>query len=141
MDPIGWRGGKLCRDGVRYSVTFDSPAAPAAWLDLGKVSQSARIKLNGKNYGTLILPPFRVLADNLKATGNQLEVEVTSTSANAIRYYDREGVMWKNFHDINFVNQDYKPFNAANWPVTDCGLLGPVTLTAVLPLKAAEGGK
>jgi hypothetical protein len=126
---------------VRYSVTFDSPAAPAAWLDLGKVSQSVRIKLNGKNYGTLILPPFRVLADNLKATGNQLEVEVTSTSANAIRYYDREGVMWKNFHDINFVNQDYKPFNAANWPVTDCGLLGPVTVTAVLPLKFAEGGK
>ena len=72
-----------------------------------------------------------MLVDNLKSSGNQLEVEVTSTSANAIRYYDRQGVPWKNFRDINFVNQDYKPFNAANWPVTECGLLGPVTLNSV----------
>lgn len=128
---------------ARYSVTFAAPSVSGkpVWLDLGKVSQSARVKLNGKNYGTLLVSPFRVLADNLKPAGNTLEVEVTSVSANAIRYYDREGVVWRNFHDINFVNQDYKPFNAANWPVTDCGLLGPVTLTAVQPLKLAEGGK
>lgn len=117
---------------ARYSVTFDSPLAPGqpGWLDLGKVSQSARVKLNGQNLGTLIVPPYRVRATNLKSTGNRLEVEVTSTSANAIRYYDREGVSWRNFYDINFVNQDYKPFNAATWPVADSGLLGPVTLTA-----------
>lgn len=118
---------------TRYTVTFDASSATgdAAWIDLGKVSQSARVKLNGRSYGTLITPPFRVLVDNLKSSGNQLEVEVTSTSANAIRYYDRQGVPWKNFRDINFVNQDYKPFNAANWPVTECGLLGPVTLNSV----------
>jgi len=28
------------------------------------------------------------------------------------------------------VDINYKPFDAANWPLTDCGLLGPVTLTA-----------
>jgi hypothetical protein len=67
----------------------------------------------------------------LKPTGNELEVEVTSTSANRIRDLDRRGVKWQNFHDINFVNQDYKPFNAANWPVADAGLLGPVTLSEV----------
>lgn len=128
---------------ARYSVSFDAPtlAGQLAWLDLGTVSQSARVKLNGKNYGTVLLPPFRVLVDNLKPAGNQLDVEVTSTSANAIRYYDREGVAWKNFHDINFVNQDYKPFNAANWPVTESGLLGPVTVTGVTPVKPAAGGK
>lgn len=121
---------------ARYSVTFDSvlPAGQAGWLDLGNLSQSARVKLNGKNFGTLIVPPYRVWIDNLKVTGNRLEVEVTSTSANAIRYYDREGVSWKNFYDINFVNQDYKPFNAASWPVTDSGLFGPVTLTPGAPL-------
>ena len=32
---------------------------------------------------------------------------------------------------FHFVNQDYKPFNAANWPLTDSGLIGPVTLTRV----------
>jgi hypothetical protein len=128
---------------ARYSVSFEaaSLAGKKAWLDLGAVSQSAWVKLNGKDYGKVIAPPFRVLVDNLKATGNRLEVEVTSTSANAIRYYDREKVVWKNFYDINFVNQDYKPFNAANWPVTDSGLLGPVTLTAAAPLQLTEGKK
>ncbi len=128
---------------ARYTVSFDAPTTTGkpTWLDLGKVSQSARVKLNGQDYGKLILPPFRVLVNNLQPAGNKLEVEVTSTSANAIRYYDREGVAWKSFHDINFVNQDYKPFNAANWPVTECGLLGPVTLTAARPLHPAEGEK
>lgn len=86
--------------------------------------------MNGKDLGTLIIPPFRVTVDDLKPVGNQLEVEVTSTSANRIRDLDRRGVKWQNFHDINFVNQDYRPFNAANWPVAESGLIGPVTLTA-----------
>ena len=102
--------------------------------------QSARVKLNGKDYGTLITPPFRVVVDNLKPKDNALEVEVTSVSANRIRDLDRRGVPWKNFHDINFVNIDYQPFNAADWPLTDCGLLGPVTLTAAVPEQPASSG-
>jgi hypothetical protein len=128
---------------ARYSVAFAAPTAigQSAYLDLGKVSQSARVKVNGKDYGKLIMPPFRLLVDNLKSVGNKLEVEVTSTSANAIRYYDREGVAWKNFYDINFVSQDYKPFNAANWPLAEAGLIGPVTLMAATPLNLAGGTK
>jgi hypothetical protein len=119
-----------------YSVTFDAPkdVPPTCFLDLGKVAQSARVRLNGRDLGTLFVPPFRVLVDNLKPTGNHLEVAVTSTSANRIRDLDRRGVKWQNFYDINFVNQDYRPFNAANWPVADAGLLGPVTLTSVKEL-------
>ena len=71
--------------------------------------------------------------DNLKPTGNQLEVEVTSVAANRIRDLDRRGGQWKIFKDINIVNVDYKPFDASSWPLTDCGLLGPVTLTAITP--------
>jgi hypothetical protein len=100
-------------------------------LDLGDVRQSARVRVNGKDYGTLITPPFRVVVDNLKPTGNTLEVEVTSVAANRIRDLDRRGVKWKTFRDINIVDINYKPFDASNWPLTDCGLLGPVTLTAV----------
>ncbi len=100
-------------------------------LDLGNVSQSARVRVNGKDYGTLITPPFRVVVDNLKSTGNVLDVEVTSVAANRIRDLDRRGVNWKIFKDINIVDENYRPFNAANWPLTDCGLLGPVTLTPV----------
>ncbi|HMP84041.1 MAG TPA: hypothetical protein PKA41_15180, partial [Verrucomicrobiota bacterium] len=70
--------------------------------------------------------------------GNVLEVDVTSVSANRIRDLDRRGEKWKNFHDINFVNIDYKPFDASKWPVADCGLLGPVTLEAVSPVMPGQ---
>jgi len=123
---------------AKYTITFDAPGITkfskpgTLWaLGLGKVCQSARVTLNGKDYGTLITPPFRVVVDNLKPTGNQLEVEVTSVAANRIRDLDRRGVNWKIFKDINVVNVNYRPFNAADWPLTDCGLLGPVTLTPV----------
>ena len=101
-------------------------------LDLGDVRQSARVRVNGKDYGTLLTPPFRVVVDNLKPTGNTLEVEVTSVAANRIRDLDRLGVKWKTFRDINIVDINYKPFDASHWPLTDCGLLGPVTLTPVV---------
>jgi hypothetical protein len=100
-------------------------------LDLGKVGQSARVRLNGRDLGTLVAPPFSVAVDNLKSEGNMLEVEVTNVSANHIRDLDRRGVKWKNFHDSNFVNQDYRPFDASNWPLYDSGLLGPVTLKVI----------
>lgn len=125
---------------AKYEITFDTPAAGGGqyYLDLGDVRQSARVKVNGKDYGTLIMPPFRVVVDNLKPTGNKLEVEVTNVSANRIRDLDRRGVPWKIFKDANVVNVNYKPFNAADWPVTDSGLLGPVTLTAVTSGAAAQ---
>ncbi|MBE0539780.1 MAG: hypothetical protein IH623_00120 [Verrucomicrobia bacterium] len=122
---------------ARYTVTFDAPAIKAdRWLlDLGRVCQSARVRLNRRDLGTLIIPPFQVVADELKPKDNVLEVEVTNVSANRIRDLDRRGVAWKNFHDINFVNQDYRPFDASNWPLYDSGLLGPVTLTPMERLK------
>jgi hypothetical protein len=118
-----------------YAIDFAAPTnAAASWqLDLGKVCQSARVRLNGIDLGTLISPPFRVVTESLKPAGNLLEVEVTNTSGNRVRDLDRRGVKWKNFYDANFVNLDYKPFDASNWPLAPSGLLGPVTLT---PLKS-----
>jgi hypothetical protein len=37
-------------------------------------------------------------------------------------------VPWKIFQDINFVNLDYKPFDASHWPLAESGLPGPVVL-------------
>jgi hypothetical protein len=125
---------------AKYTLEFNLQVVPDTLtrelqLDLGDVRQSARVRVNGRDYGTLITPPFRVVVDNLKPTGNTLEVEVTSVAANRIRDLDRRGVPWKTFRDINIVDINYKPFDASNWPLTDCGLLGPVTLTPVTPSK------
>ena len=118
---------------AKYATMFDAPdaAGRSFELHLGDVRQSARVRVNGQDCGTLLMPPFRVIVDNLKPTGNTLEVEVTSVAANRIRDLDRRGVPWKTFRDINIVNLNYKPFDASGWPLTDCGLLGPVTLTPV----------
>ena len=115
---------------ARYSLTFDAPSAPAdSWmLDLGDVRESARVRLNGNEVGTLLLAPWQMSLGKLRSKGNVLEVDVTSVAANRIRDMDRRGVPWRIFKEINFVNIDYKPFDASNWRVRDCGLLGPVHL-------------
>jgi hypothetical protein len=117
----------------RYSLKFEAPARAAEgwWLDLGRVCQSARVRLNGRDLGTALVPPFRLRVNELKPTGNELEIEVTNTSANRIRDLDRRGVKWKNFYDINFVNIDYKPFDASTWALADSGLYGPVLLRPI----------
>ena len=113
-----------------YTITFDAPASSGdQWfIELGRVAQSARVRLNGRDLGMPFIPPFRVAAGGLQKTGNVLEVEVTNVSANRIRDLDRRKVSWKNFHDINFVNLDYKPFDASTWPLMESGLIGPVRL-------------
>jgi hypothetical protein len=114
-----------------YTLSFDAPPEPGeGWrLDLGQVAQSARVRLNGLQLGTSFASPFRFPIQNLRRKDNLLEIEVTSTAANRIRDLDRRKVEWRTFHDINFVNIDYKPFDASLWPLADAGLLGPVTLT------------
>jgi hypothetical protein len=120
---------------ARYETRFDAPDAvgKALVLDLGEVRQSARVQVNGRDYGTLIVPPFRVVVDQLKPVDNVLDVEVTSVAANRVRDLDRRGVRWKIFKDINYVDVHYAPFDASHWPLTACGLLGPVTL---MPMAA-----
>ncbi|MGH7939867.1 MAG: glycosylhydrolase-like jelly roll fold domain-containing protein, partial [Limisphaerales bacterium] len=122
---------------AEYTIAFDAPGMTAGpcFLNLGTVCQSARVRLNGKDYGTLIVPPFGVVVDNLKPHDNKLEVEATNVSANRIRDLDRRHVPWKIFGDIGIVDVNYQPFDASNWPLTDSGLLGPVTLTPMLGVR------
>jgi hypothetical protein len=47
-----------------------------------------------------------------------------NVSANRIRKLDREKTTWKNFYEINFVDIQYKPFDASKWGVTESGLKG-----------------
>lgn len=122
---------------ARYTISFDLPPDTGgdAWrLDLGSVAESARVRVNGIDVGAAIQVPFQVdlAADIVKPDDNRIEIEVTNLSANRIRDLDKRGVEWRIFNDINFVNIDYKSFDASNWPVRPSGLLGPVTLTPLL---------
>lgn len=126
----------------RYSIAFALPKARAKFwkLNLGRVAESARVRINGRDAGRLIMPPFEVVVPDadLKPEGNQLEIEVTNVSANRIRDLDRRHVEWRVFNDINFVNMDYKPFDASGWEIRPSGLLGPVTVTPMKEKVLAE---
>jgi hypothetical protein len=118
---------------ARYRLEFDAPSSPIAkdWLlDLGDVRETARVTLNGKPAGTFWSLPFRArVGEHLKPGRNVLEVEVTNLAANRVRDLDRRKVEWRIMKEINFVNINYRPFDAASWPLAPSGLLGPVTLT------------
>ncbi len=124
---------------ARYRLQFDlAPLARGAgvatsaesWaLDLGDVRDSARVRLNGEAIATAWSVPFVVGLDNrLRPGTNLLELEVTNLAANRIRDLDRRGVAWKTMHEINFVNINYRPFDASTWDLKPSGLLGPVRL-------------
>lgn len=115
---------------ARYSIEFNwENETSVGFLDLGNVKDCARVKLNGKDFGTLPGPTFKVKVDNLQPDKNLLEVEVTNVAANRIRDLDIRGVNWKKFHDINFVNIEYQPFDASDWEVKEAGLPGKVEIT------------
>jgi hypothetical protein len=115
--------------GAVYRTTFAAPGGEGPWvLDLGEVCHSARVRLNGRDLGTLIMHPYCIGVEGLKPEGNVLEVEVTNLSANRIRDLDKRKVKWRIFHNINFVNIRYRSFDASKWPVFESGLLGPVVL-------------
>jgi hypothetical protein len=73
----------------------------------------------------------------LRPGKNLLEVEVTNLAANRIAEMDRRQVPWKYFYDANLLGKDYKPLDAAVWPLFDSGLLGPVKL---IPLRRIAVG-
>ncbi len=123
---------------VSYQTTFEQPARAAdAWvLDLGRVHESARVRLNGRDLGTLIGPTFRVTLDPSQLTAaNVLEIHVSNLMANRVAALDRTGVRWRKFYNVNFparLPANRGPdglFTAAEWEPLDSGLLGPVTLT------------
>jgi hypothetical protein len=116
---------------ARYTIAVKLPETNAdGWfLDLGDVRESARVRVNGLPAGVVVAHPFRVELTGLCRPGdNELTLEVTNLSANRIRDLDRRGVDWKKFHDINFVDHMYKPFDASGWEPKPSGLLGPVTI-------------
>ncbi len=115
-----------------YTTNFHLPAKAAKEyvLNLNQVDESARVWINGQEIGILWSIPFQArIGKYLKAGNNTIKVEVVNLMANRIRDMDRKKIQWRNYHEINFVNIDYKPFDASNWNVMPSGLIGPVTIT------------
>jgi hypothetical protein len=127
-----------------YTLTFAKPAGNAStWiLDLGKVYESALVKLNGQPIGTLIGPSYKVEipASALKAS-NVLEVQVANLMVNRIIDMDKNKQNYKIFYNTNFPARQGNNrgpdglFSAANWPVRLSGLAGPVMLYPAVPAK------
>ncbi len=152
---IDWT--KHHEDGIRfysgiahYTKTFDSPEigrekSSRLFLDLGKVKNLARIKLNGKDLGVLWTAPWSVdITDAVRGKNNKLEISVANLWINRLigdQRYPDDGVKdgkWPEWIQkgeprtskkrVTFTT--FNPYKKDD-PLRESGLLGPVTLNVV----------
>ena len=101
-------------------------------MQLDKLYESARIIINGKDAGLIWSLPYELKVGKfLKEGKNTISIEVCNLMANRMRNMDRNGEVWRNYHEINFVNINYKNFDASNWKVMPSGLDGAIILSAL----------
>ena len=117
-----------------YTTSFTLKHKAADYLlQLDKLYESARVIINGNDAGFIWSLPFELkVGQYLKEGNNTIRIEVCNLMANRIRDMDCKGEVWRNYHEINFVNINYKNFDAATWKVQPSGLDGAVKL---IPLK------
>lgn len=119
-----------------YSVSFDVPAESLSsngfLLDLGTLRETARVKVNGTDLGLVWCLPNQIrIPGGIIREKNTLELEVTNLSFNRIIQLDKLGGGWKNYHEINFVNIRYQPYDASDKKPEDSGLLSKIYLIPV----------
>jgi len=115
-----------------YNSSFNlkDKSAKEYLLNLDRVDESARVSINGQEVGILWSIPFEArIGKYLKVGNNTIKIEVVNLMANRVRDMDIRKIPWRNYHEINFVNINYKDFDASNWTVMPSGLIGPVTIT------------
>lgn len=141
---VSWTefGGELVKDfsgTARYTISFKMPSGKEEeWtLNLGKVCESARVTLNGKELAIMIGPDYQVAINKKQLISNNiLEIKVSNLAINRIAYMDRNNIPWKIFYNINMsgrMRQSTKNgiFDASDLKPRESGLIGPVTLTAM----------
>ncbi|MGH9920698.1 MAG: glycosylhydrolase-like jelly roll fold domain-containing protein, partial [Nitrososphaerales archaeon] len=141
-----------------YRNTFDAPRGRRGelYLDLGEVKNVARVRLNGKELGVVWTAPWRVaVGDAVKATGNQLEIDVVNLWPNRligdgllpkgqrrtktnVRLYDTPLPQ-----DVPLYHSDPEASRrrrtGASPDLLSSGLLGPVKL--IVEVRNAEGDR
>lgn len=101
-------------------------------LKFDKLYESAKVIVNGQDAGIVWSIPFEInIGKYLKKGNNTIQIEVCNLMANRIKYMDENKIQWRNYHEINFVNIDYKPFDASNWKVQPSGLDGEIQLIPI----------
>jgi hypothetical protein len=107
----------------RKSFSVDGALPERAILDLGEVRDLARVRLNGRELGVAWKPPYRfdlsALPGLLRPGQNELEVEVTNLWVNRLIGDAQPGAV-----KLSGAGGIY----AANAPLRDSGMLGPVQL-------------
>jgi hypothetical protein len=129
---------------MTYATEVAKPEgdAVAYRLDLGEVSVSAAVSLNGHLLAKLIGPTYSVVipAEAFTEGNNDLQIAVSNLMANRIIDMDQRGIPYRKFYNTNFpahdaANRDPETglFHADHWAPTPSGLLGPVHLTPLTP--------
>lgn len=112
----------------RYSTQFKMPKAKAdEWLlDLGTIYESARVTVNGQYAGMIWSLPSKLEIGKYLKMGkiNTITIDVTNLPANRISDYDKRGVYWRIFKEINLVDLAYKNTTYDKWPVMPSGICG-----------------
>ncbi len=127
-----------------YHKTFDfeqGGKAERLFLDLGKVNNMARVKLNGKDLGIVWTTPWQVeITDAITEKNNTLEIEVVNLWANRLigdEAYADDGIVEGKWPDWVLKNETRpsQRFTFTSWkhykkdsPLISSGLLGPVTI-------------
>ena len=126
-----------------YRQTFDMPVSKNAriYLDLGKVKNMARVRLNGHDLGVVWTYPWSVdITKAIKSKGNQLEIEVVNLWANRLigdEQLPEDGIRrgqlpeWlsegKPRTSGRYTFTTFRHFTKDS-PLLESGLIGPVTV-------------
>ncbi|MDR2859172.1 MAG: glycosyl hydrolase, partial [Mediterranea sp.] len=110
-----------------YRTHFDCPSNEnTLYLDLGKVKNMARVKLNGTDLGVVWTAPWQVdITKAVKNGDNELEIEVVNLWAN--RLIGDEQLL---DNEKRYTFTTAKHYSKKS-PLLESGLLGPVTVRNV----------
>jgi hypothetical protein len=129
-----------------YSKSFELPEETQSrlFLNLGEVNCMARVRVNGREVGTVWTAPWQVeITDAVKKGANQLEIEVVNLWANRLigdEQFPDDGIKDRKWPDWllegkprtsgRFTFCTFK-FYDANSPLQKSGLIGPVKILGV----------